>query len=130
MSAAEPSIVGTVPVDFQLLFTALPTAFLVMDRDLVIVETNPAYLELVGRRREEIVGRPVFEAFPPAPDALDEHGRILEAIAAGDAPINQCPPGGHEGILRLTRVTGHAVVPRRRRASSSPAEVRTSPWST
>ncbi|GGC22713.1 electron transport complex subunit RsxB [Pseudoduganella buxea] len=34
-----------------------------------------------------------------------------EAIAAGDAPINQCPPGGQEGILRLSRVTGHAVIP-------------------
>ncbi|TFV88217.1 SpoIIE family protein phosphatase [Blastococcus sp. CT_GayMR16] len=75
MSAAEPNPIGTVPVDFQLLFTALPTAFLVMDPDLVIVEANPAYLELVGRRRDEIVGRPVFEAFPPAPDALDESGR-------------------------------------------------------
>ncbi len=34
-----------------------------------------------------------------------------EAIAAGDAAINQCPPGGHEGIVRLSRVTGHAVIP-------------------
>ncbi len=75
MSAAEPSTSETAPVDFRLLFTVLPTAFLVMDPDLVIVEANAAYLELAGRRREEIIGRPVFEAFPPAPDALDEHGR-------------------------------------------------------
>ena len=75
MSATEPFTSDTAPVDFQLLFSVLPTALLVMDRDLVIVEANAAYLELVGRRREEIVGRPVFEAFPPAPDALDGHGR-------------------------------------------------------
>ncbi|MCW2743094.1 MAG: putative sensor protein [Blastococcus sp.] len=75
MSVAEPVASGTVTVDYRLLFTALPTAFLVMDTDLVIVEANPAYLQLVGRRREEIVGRPVFEAFPPAQDALDENGR-------------------------------------------------------
>jgi serine phosphatase RsbU (regulator of sigma subunit) len=76
MSAAEPSDARSVPVDFQALFAALPTAFLVMDPDpdLVIVEANPAYLALTGRRREEIVGRPVFEAFPPAPDALGEDG--------------------------------------------------------
>ncbi|MCW2581625.1 MAG: putative sensor protein [Klenkia sp.] len=67
-------VVPSVAVDFTRLFEALPTAYLVMDPDLVIVEANDAYLNLVGRRREDIVGRPVFEAFPPAPDALDEHG--------------------------------------------------------
>ena len=34
-----------------------------------------------------------------------------EAIAAGDAQINQCPPGGAEGIERLSRITGHPVTP-------------------
>ena len=33
-----------------------------------------------------------------------------QAIAAGEAPINQCPPGGAEGIARLSAVTGHAVI--------------------
>ncbi|SOC49039.1 PAS domain S-box-containing protein [Blastococcus aggregatus] len=74
MSAVEAALL-TVPIDFQLLFGALPTAFLVMDPDLVIVDANAAYLELLGRRRDELVGGPVFEAFPPAPDALDEDGR-------------------------------------------------------
>ena len=34
-----------------------------------------------------------------------------EAIAAGTAEINQCPPGGTEGIARLSTVTGHKVIP-------------------
>jgi electron transport complex protein RnfB len=34
-----------------------------------------------------------------------------QAIAAGEAPINQCPPGGAEGIVRLSAVTGHPVIP-------------------
>jgi electron transport complex protein RnfB len=34
-----------------------------------------------------------------------------EAIAAGTAQINQCPPGGAEGIARLSSVTGHKVIP-------------------
>ncbi|WP_380166459.1 SpoIIE family protein phosphatase [Jannaschia sp. R86511] len=55
-------------------FRALPTPYLVMTPDLVIVDANEAYLATVGRRREEILGVPVFEAFPPTPDALDEHG--------------------------------------------------------
>jgi Na+-translocating ferredoxin:NAD+ oxidoreductase subunit B len=34
-----------------------------------------------------------------------------EAIAAGSAEINQCPPGGAEGIERLSRLTGRPVIP-------------------
>ncbi|WP_343730259.1 electron transport complex subunit RsxB [Duganella sp.] len=34
-----------------------------------------------------------------------------EAIAAGTAEINQCPPGGAEGIARLSAVTGRKVIP-------------------
>ena len=33
------------------------------------------------------------------------------AIAAGEAPINQCPPGGQEGIARLAAITGRPVLP-------------------
>ncbi len=33
------------------------------------------------------------------------------AIADGTAPINQCPPGGAQGIERLAAVTGQAVMP-------------------
>jgi electron transport complex protein RnfB len=34
-----------------------------------------------------------------------------EAIAAGTAEINQCPPGGAEGIARLSSVIGRKVIP-------------------
>ena len=34
-----------------------------------------------------------------------------EAIAAGSAGIDQCPPGGAEGIARLAALTGRAVTP-------------------
>jgi electron transport complex protein RnfB len=33
-----------------------------------------------------------------------------QAIAAGEAQINQCPPGGAEGIARLAALTGRAPV--------------------
>lgn len=32
-----------------------------------------------------------------------------QAVAAGEAGINQCPPGGREGIERLATITGQAV---------------------
>ncbi|KRI00767.1 electron transport complex subunit RsxB [Curvibacter sp. PAE-UM] len=34
-----------------------------------------------------------------------------QAIAAGDAAINQCPPGGAEGISRLAALTGLPALP-------------------
>ena len=34
-----------------------------------------------------------------------------EAIAAGDADVNRCPPGGAEGVLRLARAAGRAASP-------------------
>ncbi len=37
--------------------------------------------------------------------------RYAEAIADGRAPINRCPPGGAEGIVRLAALTGQAVSP-------------------
>jgi len=34
-----------------------------------------------------------------------------EAIARGEADINRCPPGGMEGVERLSKVTGRPVIP-------------------
>jgi len=34
-----------------------------------------------------------------------------DAIATGQAPINQCPPGGAEGVARLANITGKAILP-------------------
>ena len=34
-----------------------------------------------------------------------------QAIAARAAPINQCPPGGAEGVVRLSAITGQPVLP-------------------
>ena len=33
------------------------------------------------------------------------------AMAGGDAAINQCPPGGAEGVARLAAITGQAIIP-------------------
>ena len=34
-----------------------------------------------------------------------------QAVAGGEAGINQCPPGGAEGIERLAQLTGRAALP-------------------
>ncbi len=37
--------------------------------------------------------------------------RYAQAIAQGEAAINQCPPGGEEGVRRLAALTGHPALP-------------------
>jgi serine phosphatase RsbU (regulator of sigma subunit) len=43
---------------------AMRTPYLVLTPDLVIADANAAYLATTGRTLAELVGRPVFEAFP------------------------------------------------------------------
>jgi Na+-translocating ferredoxin:NAD+ oxidoreductase subunit B len=37
--------------------------------------------------------------------------RYAEAVATGAAAINQCPPGGAEGVARLAALTGQPAIP-------------------
>jgi signal transduction histidine kinase/ActR/RegA family two-component response regulator len=56
------------PVDFQSLLEAAPGLYLVLDPDLTIVAVSDAYLRATMTRREEILGRGLFEVFPDNPD--------------------------------------------------------------
>jgi signal transduction histidine kinase len=54
--------------DFKLLFESAPGLYLVLNPDLTIVAASEAYLEATLTRREEILGRGIFEVFPDNPD--------------------------------------------------------------
>jgi PAS domain S-box-containing protein len=54
--------------DFRALFEASPGLYLVLDPGLTIVAVTDAYLGATMTRREEIVGRHLFEVFPDNPD--------------------------------------------------------------
>lgn len=41
----------------------------------------------------------------------DDCAGYARAVASGTAQINQCPPGGAEGIRRLAALTGQPVIP-------------------
>jgi PAS domain S-box-containing protein len=75
--------------DFHALFRVSPYPYLVMDLDLNIIGANDAYLRSTGRTESELLGRYVFDAFPPNPDdpgstAVDEvRSSLLYAIACG-----------------------------------------------
>jgi signal transduction histidine kinase/ActR/RegA family two-component response regulator len=61
-------------VDFQALFEAVPGRYLVLDPDLRIVAVSDAYLEATMTKREDILGRGLFEVFPDNPDDPDATG--------------------------------------------------------
>jgi PAS domain S-box-containing protein len=58
----------TPPPNFRTLFERAPGLFLVLAPDLTIVAVSDAYLEATMTRRDEIVGRGLFEVFPDNPD--------------------------------------------------------------
>ena len=54
--------------DFRVLFEGAPGLYLVLTPDLVIVAVSDAYLRATMTKRDEIVGRHLFEVFPDNPD--------------------------------------------------------------
>ena len=64
-------------IDFEALFGASPNPYVLMDPDLTIVTMNDAYLTTTMRRRADLVGRPMFHAFPSDPNS--ESHRLLRS---------------------------------------------------
>jgi len=54
--------------DFRALFENAPALYLVLTPDLTIVAVSDAYAAATKTRREEILGRGLFEVFPDNPD--------------------------------------------------------------
>ena len=66
---------------FRALFEAVPENILVLTSGrLEIVAASDAYLRLTGRKREELIGVPVFEAFPDDPsESQAQNAQTLRA---------------------------------------------------
>ncbi len=54
--------------DFRALFESTPGLYLVLTQDLTIVAVSDAYLQATMTKREEILGRALFDVFPDNPD--------------------------------------------------------------
>ncbi|HJU83834.1 MAG TPA: ATP-binding protein [Holophagaceae bacterium] len=77
--------------DFRLLFESVPGLYLVLTPDLTIVAASDAYLTTTMTRREEVLGKGLFEVFPDNPEDLTSHGtsnlrRSLERVLRNKAP--------------------------------------------
>ncbi|MBD1905908.1 PAS domain-containing protein [Trichocoleus sp. FACHB-832] len=63
----NPSIPSLMP-DFRTLFESVPGLYLVLMPDFTIVAVSDAYLRATMTKREEILGRRMFDVFPDNPD--------------------------------------------------------------
>src|SRR3712207_4786791 len=63
------------------------TLFRSLTPELVIADANPAYLRTTGRALEELVGRPVFEAFPGNPNGTDADGGVSKVRSSFDRAL-------------------------------------------
>jgi PAS domain S-box-containing protein len=91
--------------DLAQLFEAMPGQYMILDRDLIYVEANPAYCASTERSREEIVGRYVFEAFPPTGEGgrqIEESlRRVLATGVAETLPLAAYPIPTPDGGFRM-----------------------------
>jgi signal transduction histidine kinase len=55
-------------LDFKKLFESAPDLYMVISPQLDIVGASDAYLAATMTRREDVIGRPLFEVFPDNPD--------------------------------------------------------------
>lgn len=54
-------------MDYRAIVEGLPGRFLILDADLNIVAVSDAYTRATLTRRDDIVGKTIFEAFPDNP---------------------------------------------------------------
>ncbi|KUM87110.1 MULTISPECIES: PP2C family protein-serine/threonine phosphatase [Streptomyces] len=59
---------GFTDTDYRAVFQALPGMVALLTPDLVYADVNEEFLRMAGRRREEVVGRYLFDVFPDNPN--------------------------------------------------------------
>jgi diguanylate cyclase (GGDEF)-like protein len=108
-------------VDYASVFDATPTPHLVVDPSLCIVAINQAYVDVVGRARDELVGMSLLDLYPVGPtgrrgqahrDLHDSLGRVLrtgqpDAMAVQRYDVLE--PGSAEPVERYWNVVNVPV---------------------
>ncbi len=61
-------------IDFQKVFQSVPSLCLILSTDLIILGSNEAYEKATMKKKEEMVGRKLFDVFPDNPDDKNADG--------------------------------------------------------
>ena len=75
--------------DFRVLFESAPGLYLVLTPDLRIVAVSDAYLAATMTKRDDIVGRSLFEVFPDNPNDPKADG-VRNLKASLDRVLKSC----------------------------------------
>ena len=100
--------------DFRTLFESAPGLFLVLQPDLTIVAASDAYLAATMTRREDILGRGIFEVFPDNPDDRQATGvtlvewpeRMADALPAARLDVRIDGAGDEPRTITLRATDG------------------------
>ena len=70
LHAGDPgrAAAAAAPPDFRRVFESAPGPILLLDPDLVMVAASQSFLDVVMVRREDLIGRHIFDVFPDNPD--------------------------------------------------------------
>lgn len=72
---SDDAVGGSAEIDYQSIFDALPRPTLVLEPpDYIMVAANEARCEATNTRREDVIGRKLFDVFPDNPDDPESTG--------------------------------------------------------
>ncbi len=94
-------------VDFAAVFQALPVPYVILSPGMTVLAANQAFLDATGRARSDLVGRPLFEAFPPTEGTLRDDRtevqvameRVRDTGRTESMPIQRYPITGRDGQI-------------------------------
>lgn len=75
------------PLNFEAIFLDAPVPVMVLDRQLQFVTANDAYLAMVSKPKEDLIGRYVFDVFPEEPERVKAMVEIFNKVFEGDRPV-------------------------------------------
>jgi len=78
-------MMASIVLDFDHLFAITSTPLMVLDTSLCFIAANDCYLGITARRREDLMGRFVFDAFPESGERLVSIRDSFERALQGEA---------------------------------------------